>query len=125
MNTKLRNPARAAWAATEFARLPVDAQAAVLKPTSSAPKHHSQVKMGATSYSRPHSRHRRFCTYATPMLLSRSSVGRKARPSRRALEHLERRSAHRRLIVQALAPGVHLLFTLVAAASLGLSLSRS
>jgi hypothetical protein len=36
MNTKLRSPARAAWAATELARFPVDAQAAVLKPNSSA-----------------------------------------------------------------------------------------
>ena len=29
-------PARAAWAATEFARLPVEAQASVSKPNSSA-----------------------------------------------------------------------------------------
>src|SRR5947207_14926052 len=36
--------------------------------------------MGATSYSRPHSRHRSPCTYATPTLLSRSSVGRTAPP---------------------------------------------
>ena len=36
MNTKLRIPARAAWAATELARLPVDAQAATLKPSSRA-----------------------------------------------------------------------------------------
>src|SRR5712692_6842328 len=31
--------------------------------------------MGATSYSRLHSRHRRPCTYATPTLLSRSPWG--------------------------------------------------
>ena len=36
MNTKLRSPACAAWAATELARLPVDAHAAVLNPNSSA-----------------------------------------------------------------------------------------
>ena len=36
MNTKLRKPACAACAATEFARLPVDAHAAVLNPNSSA-----------------------------------------------------------------------------------------
>ena len=36
MNTKLRSPACAACAATELARLPVDAHAATLKPNSSA-----------------------------------------------------------------------------------------
>ena len=36
MNTKLRRPACAACAATELARLPVDAHAATLKPNSSA-----------------------------------------------------------------------------------------
>ena len=36
MNTYERNPACAACAATELARLPVDAQAATLKPNSSA-----------------------------------------------------------------------------------------
>ncbi len=36
MNTKLRSPACAACAATEFARLPVDAHAATLNPNSSA-----------------------------------------------------------------------------------------
>src|ERR1700730_12357885 len=33
---ELRIPARAAWAATELARLPVEAQAATLKPSSRA-----------------------------------------------------------------------------------------
>ena len=36
MNTKLRSPACAACAATELARLPVDAHAATLNPNSSA-----------------------------------------------------------------------------------------